>query len=152
MGALSRTVRRRRCFLLKGFRGFLVFRCEYRSRMVTFTSWNNGAKDEPPEFGKDFLQFGGQFAIVAKIDEHVIQQARFAKFRGDQDVGFAVDVCYWLERLGIHNFRVVEFGSGFFVEDAVHGGLQRKSNPGGIFAKLWQTVDYWYPDRHSLTT
>ena len=42
-------------------------------------------------FGGISLQFSSQFA-VAEINEHVVQQARLAKFRGDQDVGFAVDV------------------------------------------------------------
>ena len=44
-------------------------------------------------FGKDSLKFSGQLAAVAKPNEHIIQQAGFAKFRGDQDVGLAVEVC-----------------------------------------------------------
>src|ERR1700676_1573808 len=137
MRGLSQTDRRARGSLRKGSRRYLEFRCAHRGSMVTFTSWNDWKEDETwAGFRKESLQFSGQFAVIAKINEHVIQQARFAKFRGDQHVGLAVDVRYRLEGLGIHNFRVIDFGSGFFCEDTVDGGLQRMSIPGTVLQKL----------------
>src|SRR5579872_5686887 len=95
-----------------------------------------GASPAPTKAVRDRLKVEGE--VVGgwhRFDVEVVDEAGFADFCGEEDVGGVGDACDGIEGVGVYDFGVVELDLGFGGENFLDGGLDGEgvASAGGEF-------------------